>query len=140
LTVYADTSALSAAVVANDAMHGRAASTLARLRGTGVRLVTTSYVLAETLALLDRRAGRVAALAFDRAFRPAMRVIWVDEDHHSRAIRRMATRAPRGPSLVDCAGFVAMEEHGLDAAFAYDDHFAAAGFRLVLAPEDVPDP
>ena len=56
--VFVDTSALLALMNAEDHLHGRAVEAANALRSTGAGLVTTSYVMVETYALLDRRLGR----------------------------------------------------------------------------------
>jgi uncharacterized protein len=129
VTVYADTSALFAAIARNDRHHEEARASLSACLEEDRAVVTTSYVVLETLALLQARVGMDAAHAFERAVRPLLEVIWVDEDLHERAFRRLELRASRRVSLVDCAGFVVMEERGIDHALAFDQHFAEEGFR-----------
>jgi predicted nucleic acid-binding protein len=56
--VFADTSGLLALLNAKDQNHDRAAHAFAALRAKQAMLVTTSFVLVETYALVGRRATR----------------------------------------------------------------------------------
>ena len=58
---FADTSALYAAVDARDAHHRNAALLMRQLAQTGRMIVTTDYVVAETLNLAVARRGRIVA-------------------------------------------------------------------------------
>jgi len=55
--VFVDTSALIALVVANDSAHASALRVFTRLELQQAALVTSSYVLVETYALIGRRYG-----------------------------------------------------------------------------------
>ncbi len=70
MTAFVDTSALLAVLHAADANHARAARSWRRLVEADERLVTTSYVLVETLALLQHRFGLGAVGDFQDAVAP----------------------------------------------------------------------
>lgn len=137
MRVFVDTSALFAALVANDRMHFEARPLMARLLDEGAGLITTCYVLVETCALLQARVGLPAVRDFERGFRPALEVLWVDETLHARALARLLGQERRRLSLVDCVSFAAMESLRLRTAFAYDEHFGAEGFRVLAAESDL---
>lgn len=137
MRVFVDTSALFAVLVRNDRMARRAGQTFQALLERHVDLHTTSYVLLETAALLQARVGLEAARRFHHEFTTVLRIRWVDETLHAKAFRRLELRNRREISLVDAASFVFMEEAGLMAAFAYDQHFAKEGFRLIQTPEQL---
>jgi predicted nucleic acid-binding protein len=56
--VFVDTSAILAFLSPTDAHHQSARAVFEHLRERDAPLFTTSYVLVETYALLDRRFGR----------------------------------------------------------------------------------
>lgn len=97
----------------------------------GRTLVTSNYVLVETLALLQSRLGIEAVRTFDDGIAPLLRVLWVDFCVHQQAIAAVLTAGRRRLSLVDCSSFVLMRRHGLETAFAFDDHFAEQGLEVV---------
>ena len=97
----------------------------------------TSYVLLETMALLQARVGLEAARQFENVLRPLLQVHWVDELLHEKAFKRLELRGTRGVSLVDCTSFVTMEDAGIRSVFGYDEHFTDEGFHLVKALSDL---
>lgn len=130
-TVFVDTSALVALLNPDDDVHDRAAAAFAQLRAQQAILLTTSYVLVETYALVGRRLGVDAVRSFRADFAPLMRVVWVDERLHDTGLDILAERGRRQLSLVDAVSFVTMREHGVDAAFAFDRHFDQEGVDTV---------
>lgn len=131
MIVYVDTSALFALLVSDDMMHDRARSGFQRLAQANARLVTTSYVLVETTALLQRRVGLRAVVDFQMRLEPLLDVIWVDALWHAKGVQRLLSQASREVSLVDCLGFEAMEAKGIQIAFAFDRQFSEQGFEVV---------
>ena len=125
---FIDTSAVFALASARDLKHREARRRFDVLLRNGHRLLTHSYVLSESMALLHRRLGPAAALAFASEAR-GFEVEWVDESLHESAVAALRT-APRTVSLVDQVSFLVMRRRGIDEAFAFDRHFVAAGFRL----------
>jgi predicted nucleic acid-binding protein len=54
----------------------------------------------------------------------------VDLALHDRAISWLKARSGKVPSLVDAVSFAVMRERGIREAFAFDEDFQRAGFRL----------
>lgn len=131
MPVYIDTSGIYALVDETDANHEAAADAWLALKDGRERLFSSSYVLLETVALIQSRLGLEAVRALETTLIPLITVRWVDADLHSRAIGALLTAGRRNLSLVDCVSFEVMREMDLDAAFAFDAHFAEQGFRLV---------
>lgn len=128
--VFVDTSALYALLDAGDASHARARRAFGGLRDQEALLVTTSYVLVETCALVSRRLGSAALRAFREDFAPLLEVVWVDAAIHEAALDLLFERRKASLSLVDAASFVTMRRERLDAAFAFDRHFEEEGFSV----------
>ena len=126
-----DSSAVYALLDQRDAQHERASAALQRLETEGAALVTSSYVLHESAALLQSRLGLAAVRALHERFRPVFDVHWIDCDLHDRAMAALLATGARHVSLTDWTSFELMRDLGLDTAFAFDDDFAAQGFRLV---------
>ncbi len=129
--VFADTSALFALLVATDENHRRSALAFQGLERQRAALVTTSYVLVETYALLARRVGIDAVRKFRGGLAPLLEVVWVDYALHEAALDHALERSRSGISLVDAASFLVMRSSGIEVAFAFDQHFRTAGFSLV---------
>ncbi|HSW31634.1 MAG TPA: PIN domain-containing protein [Longimicrobiales bacterium] len=128
---FVDTSGLYALMVASDDFHERARAAFALLRREDARMVTTSYVLVETYALLQRRVGWEAVDALRRHLAPLLEVVWVDAPIHERALDHLQERGATSVSLVDATSFVVMRARSIGRAFAFDAHFTDEGFALV---------
>jgi predicted nucleic acid-binding protein len=129
--VFVDTSGLYALLVATDTFHQRAREAFAELRREDARLVTTSYVLVEAYALIQRRVGPGAVHALRRGFAPLLEVVWVDASTHESALDELDRLGDAAISLVDAASFVVMRERSIHRAFAFNAHFEGGGFELV---------
>ena len=129
--VFGDTSAFLALLNAVDEHHARAARAFAALRSREARIISTSYVLVETYALLGRRLGLEAAKSFRTDFAPLIELVWVDESLHNAGLDLLLARGTRSLSLVDAVSFVAMRQGKVADAFAFDAHFEAEGFSVV---------
>ena len=122
-----DTSALYALLVENDDAHAIASAAVDDVLREG--LITHNYVVVEAASLVDRRLGRAAARELlDRLLAP-VDVAFVDADIHRLAVAAFSAGA--AASLVDCVSFEVMRRRGITRAFAFDRHFADAGFELV---------
>ena len=129
---FVDTSWWVAWSMREDARHGAALSTLARV-GDSERLITTNLVLGETWTFLRSRDSHRAAVGFiDRvetlgsAGKLVVHAVTADEE--SRAWRWLRRHDERKYSFVDAASFEVMRARRLREALAFDDDFAAAGF------------
>jgi predicted nucleic acid-binding protein len=133
---FADTSGWAAWLGKREPFHASAVSLVAQARRDGRRLVTTNYVLTELTALLTSplrmpRGQQIQLLTDLRA------ATWVDIIHIDPALDSAAwalwmSRPDKEWSMVDCAGFVVMQHHGLTNSLTADHHFEQAGFIRML--------
>lgn len=130
MTVFVDTSALYALADEDDERHQAARATFHGLGSDRQSLITHSYVLVETLALVDARLGRGAARRMADRVLPVVEVTWVDRQLHTTALAAFLA-TPSRASFVDWVSFTLLRERGLTRVFAYDRDFAAQGFQLV---------
>ncbi len=132
MSAYIDTSAFYAIVDTTDENHADAVSTWQNLLQQTEPLVTSSYVLTETIALLHTRLGTDVVRRFVEDNLPAVTVQWADEVTHSAALGAMlSTPGRRGPSLTDCVGLEVMRQLNTRTIFAYDQHFANLGVTVL---------
>ena len=129
--VFADTSGLLALLNPKDEHHARAVRAFGSLRARQAALVSSSFVLVETYALIGRRLGLDAVRRFRADFAPLIDVVWVDEALHEAALDLLLERRKRLLSLVDAVSFVMMRQRRIGEAFAFDPHFEAENFSLV---------
>jgi uncharacterized protein len=128
--VFVDTGAWVALQYRRDQYHSRARTVLRRLRSDGLGLVTTEWVMAESVTLLKARGAVDHALTFGEAVQ-AGRLGYMAEstaERRRRAWELFTRYRDRRVSWVDCASFAVMEELGLNRFFGFDDDFVRAGF------------
>jgi uncharacterized protein len=130
MIVFADTSGLFALLVRDDFMHVRARTNFEYFAERQVQLLTSSFVLVETIALLQRRVGMDAVRDFSTKITPLLEVVWVDPDWHLKAVQRLLTMNRRDVSLVDCMSFEIMEAREIREVFAFGRHFEENGFQI----------
>ena len=130
MIVFADTSALFALLVGNDLMHVEARADFEFFLAHNARFVTSSYVLLETVTLLQRRVSLEAVWDFHRTIMPLLEVVWADAGWHQRALQRLQAENSRQVSLTDCLSFEIMEARAISRAFSLDKHFAQRNFEL----------
>jgi predicted nucleic acid-binding protein len=136
--VFVDTSAIYALLVAEDLQHARARAILAALHREDTSLVSTSFVVHESAALLKARIGISAVRTMHRDVLPVLDVEWVGATGFERAMLSLLSASRRDVSLADWASFDTMRQRGIDRAFAFDPHFTEQGFTLVTPDGDAP--
>ncbi|MGQ0733192.1 MAG: type II toxin-antitoxin system VapC family toxin [Acidobacteriota bacterium] len=129
--VFVDTSAIYALLVAEDQQHARATEALAWLERERASLVSTSFILHESAALLQSRIGVSAVRTFHQHVVPALDVEWIDAGHYERAMVALVAANRRDVSLADWTSFDVMRRRGIDRAFAFDPHFAEQEFAVL---------
>jgi len=131
MTVFVDTSALVALLDASEGRHQAAADAWKTLLHEDSALVTSSYVMVETYALVQRRLGLDAARTLTADIMPLVTIDWVDESVHGAGLAALLTANRRHLSLVDCVSFEVMRRRDLTHALALDGDFSTQGFTVM---------
>ncbi len=134
--LYADTSALYALVDSGDRFHGAASAAFRELSPDKDLLICSSYVVLETLALIQTRIGMRAVRKWKTEFQPILEIVWVDRQLHEEALTALVAANKPTISLTDWTSFLIMRERGIETAFSFDRHFAQQGFRLMPSRRD----
>lgn len=131
--LFVDTSAWYSLVNAAHRDHNVLARELRQQIRSGAQLVSTNLVVAETHALLLRRAGRHAAFAFlESVSQSPNQVETITPERTATAISGwIEPFSDQSFSLADAASFAVMTELGIREALTLDSHFAAAGFVML---------
>lgn len=130
-SVFVDTAFFKALADPKDDFHLQAIKILEQIEKESVRLVTTNFVLDETITLIRVRCGLervkkfreiLAGLASFKIYRilikdeeKAWDWFWNDWSHLS---------------FTDCVSFAVMKRLGIDRAATFDRHFVKAGFKI----------
>ena len=131
--VFVDSGAWIALALLRDPLHAQAREQWDRLHGAGAKLHTSVPVIIETFTFLDRNADRDVALRWKEAiYEPGLIRILPCELRDLEYSWEYFRRADLHKlSAVDATSFAIMKRARIRLAYAFDHHFAAAGFRLV---------
>lgn len=135
--IFVDTSAWIALLDQRDGHHSRALGFQRELqRGAHGRLITTDYVLDETVTYLRLAAGIDPIRKFRQNIEDSesVQVVWITPEQFWAAWDQMMSRPDKRWSLTDCLSFRTMENLGVDSAFSFDADFGQAGFHLLPGP------
>lgn len=131
-TVFLDSSFFKGLVDPKDDFYQKAAVIWLKLRDKTKNLVTSNYIVDETLTLLRSRCNLETALK--------LRVLLEENSHIIKIVR--VTVADEGDawqwfvkdwsklSFTDCVSFALMKRLGITRAAAFDEHFKRAGFKV----------
>lgn len=130
--VFVDTGAWIALAVVRDPMHERAKEIWRTLGEAGARPLSSVPVALETYTFLQRK---IAPELAERWWRSLERVKFLEILECSpadlaAAMKQFARKDLHKLSVVDATSFVIMRKHKIRVAFAFDTHFAVAGYRL----------
>lgn len=131
--LFVDSSAWYPLVVRSHPDHDRLSAALRARVERRVRIVTSNLIVAESHALIMRRAGIGAGLRFVQLVRASPNVVVSSTPSlEDAAVTDWLTRYADQPfSMVDAVSFAIMAERGTRAALTLDRHFAIAGYEIV---------
>ena len=131
--LFVDTGYLLALELAHDQNHPVARQHWQSLLGALPPLITTSYVFDETVTFFNSRGYHAKAVEVGNnlLYSPSVQLLHVDETIFHDGWRFFQQHRDKQYSLTDCISFVAMRKFGIDAALAFDKHFAQAGFQML---------
>ncbi|HUO10828.1 MAG TPA: PIN domain-containing protein [Phycisphaerae bacterium] len=126
MSVFVDTGPWYASVVPTDPSH---ASVLAWLRQNKQPLITSDYVIDETLTLLRSRGEKARAVALGRRLLDLSDVTihFLEEPLVRRAWTLFRDNPERGWSFTDCTSKVLMERLHVKQVLTFDSHFSEFG-------------
>jgi hypothetical protein len=131
--VFVDSGAWIALALSRDPLHAQAREQWDLLQGSGARLHTSVPIVIETFTFLDRNASRDVALTWKESiYSPGIVKVFPCELRDLEQSWEYFQRADLHKlSAVDATSFAIMKRARIRLAYAFDYHFAVAGFRLV---------
>lgn len=129
--IFIDTSAFYALLDRSDRYHEQAKDVWPFLLEDGITLLTTNYVVSETLTLLQYRIGFEAARLWYKDVLGVTSVHWVDEASHRQAYELWMNLGRQHCSLVDCASYITMHQYQAEKAFCFKPGYEVQGFQLI---------
>jgi predicted nucleic acid-binding protein len=131
--IFADTSAWYAVAFEKAVDH---AAATAFFRQNASALLTTNYIFDETVTLLGMKLGWTVAAEFGRRLKESTSLLWVNvtPQDEARAWEIFLQYDDQDFSFTDCVSFAVMQRLGIEAAFAFDEHFSTMRFQQVPSP------
>jgi hypothetical protein len=135
--LFVDTAGWMACADAADPACVTARAARDRSLERGQFLITTDYVIDETLTLIRLRLGLTAAEAWWAQIQASsrLRVEWVGAARADKARHLFFRHRDKDFSFTDCTSFVVMQELKLRQALTTDGHFSQVGFDALPGPE-----
>lgn len=131
--VFVDTSAWYAIQVVDDAHHSRARDIFPELLKKSRKLITSNHVIGETYTLLRVTRGYNEAMRFITLVResPRLEEYFADQEMERNAYALLQRYQDHLFSFVDGLSFTIMRKLRIRECFAFDAHFAIAGFNRI---------
>jgi uncharacterized protein len=128
--IFVDTSAWYDLVLPDQPAH---AAVAAAMTAPYAKFATSTYVLAELVALMTRRVGHATAARAVTQIRASadLRIEHPDAAEEMRAWRLYLERPDKTYNLADCLSFVIMRRLGITEAITTDRHFRQEGFTVL---------
>ena len=133
MIVFVDTSAWIALLTRNDQSHQAALTVQAQLRHEKARLLTSDYVVDETITWLRYRVGHAAAVDFGEMTRRSQltEVTPINLPLLDAAWDIFKKYADQEFSFTDCTSFALMQAVHVNRVFSFDHHFRVMGFTVL---------
>jgi len=131
--LFVDTAGWVACADAADPTHDRCCQVRDSALEAGQTLVTTDFVVDETLTVIRFRLGLRAAERWWGQIDGSVRLRWerIDAERFERARRLFFQYRDKDFSFTDCTSFVVMLETRLTHAITTDRHFRQVGFQVL---------
>ncbi|MGY6528707.1 MAG: type II toxin-antitoxin system VapC family toxin [Cyanobacterium sp.] len=129
--IFVDTGAWFASVVPSDKQHKEA---ITWLKNNQESLLTTDYVIDETLTLLRARGEFKRSIVLGEAFFSGKlaQIYYLTEEDVQLTWEVFSRFADKEWSFTDCSSKVVMEKLEIEKAFAFDHHFTQFGTVKVV--------
>jgi predicted nucleic acid-binding protein len=134
--LFVDTAGWMACADAADGAHSRCCAARDHALEAGQTLITTDFVVDETLTLIRMRIGMVAAEKWWHQIDRSSRVRWerIDSERFEKARHLFFQYRDKDFSFTDCTSSVTMHELRLTHALTTDGHFLQMGFHMLPTP------
>jgi predicted nucleic acid-binding protein len=131
--VFVDTAGWMSCADEADPAHGGSCLARDTALERGSVLVTTDYVVDETLTLIRKRLGLPAAAAWWEQIDGSSRLRWewIEITRAEKARGAFFRHRDKNYSFTDCTSLVVMQELKLKQALTTDHHFRQMGFEIL---------
>ncbi len=136
--IFIDSSAFIALKNRSDQFHDQARFCFETLLQQKTLMLTSDYVLDETITAIRFRKNHREAVTFikELAQVPLLAVIPIYPVYFKQAINLLMQYKDKEFSFTDCTSFAYMQGHEISTAFTFDHHFKQAGFTTMPLDHD----
>ena len=107
-----------------DAHHTEATAIFKKIKDSRIRMMTNSWVVAETATVLSHRRGQTAARQFLQIIHDTgFPVIHIDEQLQQEATKIFELQEKKGTSMVDCGNVATIKLNGIELIFSFDKFY-----------------
>lgn len=133
--IFVDTAGWMACADGSDPTHRQAADARDAAFEAGRMLVTTDYVVDETLTLIRARLSLTAAKSWWAQLEGSSRLRWewIEAARAEKARDVLFRHSDKTYSFTNCTSFVVMKELKLKQVLTTDRHFRQMGFEVLPA-------
>jgi len=131
--IYVDTSAFYAFVSRDDRDHARVAAAFRSCLEADAILAASSYVVAETMGLVQYRLGVGVVAQFADEMLPLVQIEWMGAGEHEASWRLLREVGKRAFTIVDASTIVLMRRDGATQVLALDPEFERLGCESLPA-------
>ncbi len=131
--LFVDTAGWMACADEADPMHERSCAARDKVLEKGILLVTTDYIVDETLTLIRMRIGIRSAEKWWRQIERSSRLRWewIDVARAEKARGLFFRHRDQDYSFTDCTSFVVMRDLKISQVLTTDGHFRQMGFQVL---------
>lgn len=134
--IFVDTGAWIALSDRKDQYHQRAVTIYHKIKQSNEKLITTDFVIDETSTRLRYDINHPIAQHFLQMMLNAenkseIEIIYINHSLLEESIQFFSKYDTLTLSFTDCTSFVVCQKRAIHNAFAFDQHFSAAGINLL---------
>jgi len=132
--IFVDRFAWIATINKSDNYHEICLGILEELLNNQAKLITTNYVVVETINALSKVEFRKTVIEFiDKLEKsPSVQIIRITDEIYNNAWTFYKQRMDKDWGITDCTSFEVMRAFNVKKAFTNDKHFEQAGYSLVV--------
>ncbi len=129
--LYIDTSAFYALIDRSDKYHAMAKVLWPSLLTNNIEMLTSNYIVAETIELMQSRLGFKAANMWRQAVLGVVDVKWVNESIHCQGLNLWMSLGRKGCGFIDCISFIVMNHHQVEQVFGFKESYDEQGYDVI---------
>ncbi len=116
----------------NDQYHTRAAAKISDIKKYKIELITSAYIIDESITLIRYRISHQAAVTFGESILKSsiVSIIDVTQEDRLKAWEVFKRYGDKELSFTDCTSFVLVRNLKIHKAFTFDEHFKQIGLEI----------